>query len=321
MPLTTPIPPLLFDDPIAAYDQLAATIPAGGKYVQEFDYSIVELPQLTTAKYLEDSFPKSPVTDFDGDLDSWQIAQGLLGACGTFAQIACYASFPQASPFAVENGIYPLTPSPIGLYLIRVCDPANPMSMKWVAIDSRVPCEDKLTSKSPCIYLTDGKTPLLPALLTKAAATMRGGSFNEITNHPSFKIKFTWFPAKVITSSVASELVKLAASGAIWVTSMTQQYDALGNKITPKGVVYGHAFGIVDAIEGDGYQLFRIENPWGGGSDFISQYSDDAPFWSEHPELAQKKADSFAATGNYWVDFETLKKLSGKTSFNLTIPS
>lgn len=322
MPLTAPITPLLFDDPVEAYNELAATVPANGKFNQDFDYSIVELPKVNDAKYLEVSFPKSPITDFDGDLDSWQIAQGSLGACGTFSKIACYSSFPQSSPWAVEKGIYPLTPSPIGLYLIRVFDPVS-QSVKWVAIDSKVPCEATPTSKSTCIYLTDGKTPLLPALLTKASATMRGGSFNEITNHPSFKIPFTpWFPSKVVTSSNPVELANYAQTGCIWVISMTQQFDDLGNKITPKGVVYGHAFGICDAIQGEGFILFRIENPWSSASsqDYVSKYSDDAPFWNDHPELAQKKADSFAATGNYWVDFATLCKLSGKTSFNVTVP-
>jgi Calpain family cysteine protease len=321
MPLTAPILPLLFDgDPAVIYEQIAATLTPGQKWTQDFDYSIIELPQCNDAKYLEDSFPNSPVTDFDGDLDSWEITQGSLGACGTFANIACYASFPQSSPWAVEKGIYPLTPSPIGLYLIRVCDPKSPLTTKWLAIDSKVPCENTPSSKSTCIWLTDGQTPLLPALLTKAAATMKGGSFNEITNHPSFSLKFDWFPAKSVSALDPSKLIRYAQNGAIWVISMTQQFDDLGNKISPPGIVYQHAFGVVDGIEGNGYQLFRIENPWGGGLDYVSQYSDDAPFWDSHLELAQKKADSFAATGNFWVDFETLKKLSGRTVFILRVP-
>jgi Calpain family cysteine protease len=317
--LTTPIKPVLYYDPVAAYQEIASTVPEGSCYVQNFDYSIIELPQCNDAKYLEKSFPNSPVIDADGDLGSWDIRQGSLGFCGTAAKIGCYMSFPNDSPWRAEVGIYPTTPSLIGLYLVRVCDPSDPAGTAWVAIDSKMPCKIDPTSYSVCMWLKDGQ-PLLPALLAKAAATMRGGGFNELTNSAQFKITFEWFPFKKVRSPYYSIISKAIQSGAICVFAMSQQYDDAGAKITPPGVVYGHAFGLVGAIAGSGFELFRIQNPWGGGKEYVSQYSDDAQFWIEHPELAQQAADSKSSEGNYWVDFKTLKKIAGRTTFELIIP-
>lgn len=318
MVLTTPIAPKLYDDPVIAYNEIAATVPAGERYCQSFDYSIIELPKCTTAKYLEVSFPNSPITDASG-IDSWDITQGALGCCGSAAELACYGSIPSDSDWALEKGIYPLERSPISLYLVRVFD-CDTQSVKWVAIDSKAPCENTVSSKSTCIWISDGQ-PLAPALLIKAKCTMKGGSFDTITNSDPFRKPFSWFPEVTFKCDTFAKFKEALSYGGIAITAMTQQYDADGLKINPPGVVLGHAFGLVDCIEHDGHQLVRIENPWGPStSDYLSPYSDDAPFWDAYPELAVKRADARAGGGNYWVDWETLKKLTGKTSFDVSVP-
>lgn len=207
----------------------------------------------------------------------------------------------------------------IGLYFVRVTDPDAPMQTVWIAIDSKVPC--KPGGKSSCIFITDGQ-PLAAALLMKAAATVRGGSINEITNSATLKRKFLgWFPQVVKTCSTFAEFKAAIEADGQYVFSMSQQYDATGGKVTPSGVVYAHAFGAVEAIEGPDYQLVRVENPWASGSDFVSEYSDDAPFWDAHPELAEYKLHSIASKGNYWVSWETFKKLTGKSTFDVKVPA
>jgi hypothetical protein len=304
----------LYDDPVLAYNEIAATIAPGDRYVQDFDYSVIEKPACVSSEYLEVLYPLSPVTD--GDIDSWQIDQGSLGNCGTMANIAGYASISQDSEWALERGIYPLAPSAIGLYLVRVCDPDNATGIKWVAIDSKVP-----TDVNGKFSLVDGGSKVLAIiLLVKAACTMKGGCFDEITNSAQLRNSFSWWPNILVMASNFADFKHALDAGGNAVFSMSQQLDAAGGEVTPSGVVYGHAFAVVDAIEGEGYQLVRIENPWSGGSDYASPYADDSPFWDEHPELAQKKADAKAALGNYWIDWQTFCLLSGKTIHDLRVP-
>jgi hypothetical protein len=316
--LTTAIPLVTTNDPAAKYAEIAATLAPGAKYVQEFDYTTVENPKSIYPRYLEDIYPTATITDADGDLDSWTIAQSALGACGTFANIAGYASIPKSSPWAIENGIYPLTPSPIGLYFVRICDPLDYEQVTWVAIDSQMPCNSPTGSSA---FISIGaQNALLPCLLTKAAATVRGGCFDEITNHPKLKLKFTWFPSETVAVTTFEAFKAALERGGIYVTSMAQQYDAAGNKITPVGVVYGHAWAVVAAIDGPDYQLVRLENPWAGGADLVTDYAEDSPFWAVHPELAEYQAQAKASKGNYWVDWATLGKLTGKNVFNVVCP-
>jgi hypothetical protein len=102
--------------------------------------------------------------------------------------------------------------------------------------------------------------------------------------------------------------------------SMRQQYDSAGVAVKPAGVVYAHAFGVVDAIDGADYQLVRIENPWGGGSDFLSEYSDGSEFWATHPELKRKADDSLASGGNFWIDWATFQKLCRHDAYDVAVP-
>ena len=320
--LSQPIPLCLYDDPIAAYAQIAATIPAGRKYVQNFDYTTIEVPQATELNYLEGLYVGSPITAADGDLGSWEISQGALGACGTFASICAYASIPPEHPYALEKGIYPLTQSKIGLYFVRIANPDNPLETKWMAIDSRMPCKPYERS---CFVDIKLKEPLAPALLLKAAATARGGCFDEITNSSKLGMSFSWFPNVTLNVSEFEQFQSSIQKAGICLTSMKQQYDATGAPITPAGVVYAHAFALVDAVsvlnhDGTTAKIVRVENPWGSGTDFISEYSEGAPFWDYHPELADKLAEAKQSLGNYWVSWNQVKALSGKTEFEVAVP-
>lgn len=315
--LTSPIPLALFDDPVAAYNTIAESLPSGQRYQQPFDYTTIENPKSATPRYLEDIFPQATVTDIDGDLDSFGVSQGYIGACGTFASISAYAAIPKSSPYNIEAGIYPLTPSPIGLYLVRIADPANPLGTKWMAIDSRVPCNTP-TGGSAFIFLGLEKA-LLPALLMKAAATARGGCFDTITNSDTLKQSFSWFPSVSVQAQTFAEFKKYLDHGAICLSAMVQQYDGSDAAITPSGVVYGHAHALVDTISVSNAELVRIENPWEGGSDYLSDVSEGSQFWLDHPELRAKLEDAKASAGNYWISWEQAKALTGRTKFEMTL--
>lgn len=316
--LTTAIPLVLTNDPAAKYEEITSVLAPGEKYVQQFDYTTIECPTATETRYLEDIYPDIPVLGIDGDVGSWEVAQGGLGACGTFAKIAAYAS--NSSQYRLEEGIYPQTRSPHGLYFIRIQDPRDPLKMTWMAIDSKVPC--KPGGKSAFIWPGES---LAPALFMKSMASGRGGCFDEITNHAQLKITMNWFPGELKAIGDFEAFASAIALGGICVFSMVQQFDQAGAKITPHGVVLGHAFAAVDSLQvfdlSKAHQLVRIENPWGNGLDYVSDYSEDAPFWAQHPDIANKLADARCAGGDYWVDWPTLKKLAGRSIFNVWVPN
>lgn len=322
MTLTQPIAPVLVSDPVAAYQEFVGKLQPGEKYKQEFDYSCIEVSAANIPKRLEESFPNSTVLGIDGDVTSNEPGQGSLGCCGSVATIAALASVPSSFAHSLENCIYPKEVSSHGLYFIRVADPDNFLGTKWVAIDSNVSTVEG--GKSEFMRLKDGEA-LAPALFLKAAATMRGGTYDGISNSDPFKKSFSWYPSTTVKTSTFAEFADAILNGGVYVFSMTQQYDTAGVAINPLGVVYGHAFSAPEtltAINGDGTiaNLVRVSNPWGGGSDYQSEYSEGAPFWADHPELADKLAVVSRAGGEYWVSWNQFKTLVGKTVFEVTVP-
>jgi Calpain family cysteine protease len=320
--LTAPIKPFLTLDPIAEYEKIEASLATGEKYIQVFDYTTIENPGYSTPKYLEDLYPTATILGADGDIGTHEIAQGIIGACGTFARIASYAAVKLGCKYRLEEAIYPATLSPIGLYFVRVQNPLDANGVAWVAIDSRMPCSQ--LGGSPFAYLPSSKA-LAPMLFFKAAATMRGGCFDEVTNSAKFGLPFKWFPWKDVTVSAFATFAAELEKGALFVTSMVQQYDDAGVAVKVPGVVLAHAFAIVDTLavyypDGSRVELVRIENPWAGGSDYVSDYSESAQFWKDHPEFADKLADASQSLGNYWVDWATFLKLTGKAKFVVQSP-
>lgn len=313
MTLTQPISPLLFDDPAIAYASLTAGLQQGEKWVQAFDYSIKEQPTVVGSRPLEEIFPNSPVLSADRDLDSWEPSQGGFAICGSVASVCCFASVPTNLPIALENAIYPQERSPHGIYLVRMADPAKVQAFKWVAIDSVMPT--KSNGNLQFSWTVDGE-PLAKTLLLKAMATVRGGSFDEISNSAQFNIGFPgWFPYVEKNTNSFTEFKQAMQQGCLASFTFAQQYDALGQKVTPSGVIYGHAYGAVNFIETPGYQLVRVENPHGmTARDLATEYGDDSSFWAEHPEFAREKFEASQGGGNWWMNWSQLVSMcSGGT--------
>lgn len=323
MPLASPIIPLFFDDPAIAYSELAAILQPGKKYVQPFDHFSLENPLATEQRRLGEMYPNATVLGTDMDVNADSTAQTSLGACGTYANINAFAAVPVGCKYRLEEAIYPLEPSPIGAYFVRVQSPDNPLETKWVLIDDQVPT---MPGKNSSNFFSV-RDCLAPGLFLKAAATMRGGAWNEITNSGSFGIRFNWFPSTLVDCKTADELHKAISVGSLCVFSMTQQFNQMGEPISVPGVVLGHAFSVTHSISTTGVDglplyIYRISNPWGGGSEYIqsicAEGNDD--FWNLHSELATQRAESQAIAGTYFVTWDELCRLTGRTSFDVTHP-
>lgn len=325
MSLTEPIKPVLVQDPVSAYKELSDSLGEDSKWVQPFDHFTTENPLAIKQRRLGEMYPNATILGTDLDINADSVAQASLGACGSFAQLNAYAAVPVGCKYRLEEAIYPLEPSPIGAYYIRVQDPEDPLGMKWVLIDDQVPT---MPGKNSSNFFSV-RDCLAPGLFLKAAATVRGGGWDCITNADPFGIRFNWFPSTLIECKTDVELHTALQNGALCVFAMTQQFDQMGVPISPQGIVLGHAFSLTSSINTTGTDglplyIYRISNPWNSGKEYISSICSEGvendAFWNLHPELAEQRAEAQAIAGTFFVTWDELCRLTGRTSFEVTHP-
>lgn len=70
------------------------------------------------------------------------------------------------------------------------------------------------------------------------------------------------------------------------------------------GLLYNHAYGIMDVqeIQGHGLNLIRIRNPWGHG-EWNGKFSDEDETWDDHKGLKEKLNYQFSDDGTSWMEF------------------
>jgi hypothetical protein len=69
------------------------------------------------------------------------------------------------------------------------------------------------------------------------------------------------------------------------------------------GILYNHAYGIMDIRDVDGLCLIRIRNPWGHG-EWTGKFADEDEAWDDHKGLKEKLNYVFNNDGTWWMKFE-----------------
>lgn len=59
-----------------------------------------------------------------------------------------------------------------------------------------------------------------------------------------------------------------------------KKIDGVGNL----GIIFNHAYGVLDVRETDGLQLMRIRNPW-GSAEWTGKFADEDECWDDHKGL------------------------------------
>lgn len=59
--------------------------------------------------------------------------------------------------------------------------------------------------------------------------------------------------------------------------------EGVGNS----GIIYNHAYGLLDIRDIDGLQLVRIRNPW-GHAEWTGKFADEDEAWDDHKGLKEK---------------------------------
>lgn len=86
---------------------------------------------------------------------------------------------------------------------------------------------------------------------------------------------------------------------------MAASIDPSGNSREHKrqnGLVEGHAYSLISAVESGGYRFLKLRNPW-GEHEWNGDWSDDSPLWDQYPSLASELAVEGSADGCFWMEY------------------
>lgn len=88
------------------------------------------------------------------------------------------------------------------------------------------------------------------------------------------------------------------------------------------GMVHGHAYSLLHAVEIDGLRLVCCRNPWGNDSEWNGPWSDRSAEWKARPEIAKALNVDFQTEGTFWMDFEDWLYVMGRLEvMNCQMPS
>ena len=88
------------------------------------------------------------------------------------------------------------------------------------------------------------------------------------------------------------------------------------------GMVHGHAYSVLHAVEIEGLRLVCCRNPWGNEIEWNEPWSDRSPEWKANPSIAEALNFDFQTEGSFWMDFEDWLYVMGQLQvMNCKMPS
>lgn len=189
---------------------------------------------------------------------------------------------------------------------------------KWqyVIVDTRIPYNS--ATKAPLYAQCADPNEFWVPLIEKAYAKLHGcyemlnGGENsealvDITAGVSEKYNLR---APEVAESIENgqfwkDLKKYHASGFLigCSASMEDESGKPQEGIATSGIVYNHAYGILDVRDIDGLQLIRIRNPWGQG-EWNGKFADEDEAWDDYKGLKEKLDYQFKDDGTWWMRFD-----------------
>lgn len=279
----------------------------------EFDYGDLDTDTLRNI------YPDAPL--FGESTEGFHVQQGAIGNCGTIASSAAFAE----SGDLMEKSIESLGE---GYYAVRF---AQGIKVKWVLIDDSVPVNQR--GFPAYCKPVNPEAGIWPSLLEKARATVLGGSYAQITNHPVEEYKADaaewsgWFPNVQEAISDFDRVLEVMRDGGYAVFSFPSQLDEDEEPIKIPGIVTGHAFAAYDAErlemkDGTTHDLIQIENPLGwSAKDYHGEFSEDSEIWRQ-VENSDRFLSQSESGGSFWVTWSELLDLKRAESirFNVLLP-
>nr|XP_032811641.1 calpain-1 catalytic subunit-like [Petromyzon marinus] len=233
------------------------------------------------------------------------INQGTLPDCWLLSAIASLTLYPDLLAKVVPMG-QSFHEDYAGIFLFRFCQYGE-----WVDVhvDDRLP-----TKKGELVFVQSGTgNEFWSALLEKAYAKLNGCYEALAYGFPVEALcDFTGGVGETFTMNNAPRdywdgISRAIKKGAIICCGI----EGRGEKVTPMGLVEGHAYSITGVIKlkfpGKTVQLIRVRNPY-GKVEYTGPWSDGSTTWNEVPEEDQKRLHVRAEDGEFWISDKDFRK-------------
>lgn len=221
---------------------------------------------------------------FDKSIEPNDILQGNLGDCWFLCAVSCIAEMPNL----VERLFLTKEYNEEGIYRVKLFKNGEWME---IVVDDYFPC-------LPCggpIFSKGHGNELWVLILEKAYAKIHGSYKNIVAGKPyEALMDLTGCPTTSFTFK-DDKVKDLVRNGKLW--TMLKTFDKEGyimaggtpgedmwteNGVPDQngGLVPGHAYSIISAVEFQGIKLLNIRNPW-GNFEWNGDWSDNSALWTE----------------------------------------
>eukprot|EP01127_Copromyxa_protea_P006068 TRINITY_DN1587_c0_g1_i3.p1 TRINITY_DN1587_c0_g1~~TRINITY_DN1587_c0_g1_i3.p1 ORF type:complete len:922 (-),score=203.17 TRINITY_DN1587_c0_g1_i3:56-2821(-) len=239
---------------------------------------------------------------FVDGIDQGDVIQGTLEDCYFLSALSLLAS--GGSQFIEELfvGAYPQ----YGFYQCRFFK-----NNKWhlVTVDDRIPVNDRLeVTFSKCLDKREFWTPIIE----KAYAKIHG-------SYQAIESGNTADALGDLTGEVSEIMSKVSDTDSLWEKLLAYNNAgyflgcSLEDDSPPKtdntvghtrankmGILYNHAYSVLQVVEVLGVRLLRIRNPW-GSCEWTGPWSDESKEWT--PEIMEYLNFQFADDGTFFMEF------------------
>jgi hypothetical protein len=239
------------------------------------------------------------------------IVQGVLGDCWVLGALCCLATRVDL----LEN-LITFDGLEYGFVIVQFFKNGVWQS---VVIDTRLPCDPK--TKKLLYAHCQQEQEFWVAMLEKGYAKLYGNyeelnggkmpdSLVDLTGGVTEKINM-----KAVLGEQQSPAHQQANKAADLWRTIKQNYQAgyvmgcsLNDKnakveMSPEGIIFNHAYGVIAVREIQGLKLIRIRNPWGKG-EWRGAFSDDDDNWDNYKGLRESLGVELKDDGMFWMEFK-----------------
>jgi calpain-15 len=247
---------------------------------------------------------------FSGNIEPNDIKQGMLGDCWFMSALASLAERPQL----IRRLFLKDRVNDEGIYRVRLCK-----NGEWVivTVDDYFPC---FPNESPIFSRSHGNE-LWVLILEKAYAKLHGSymllkkgwpveGLIDLTGCPTVSYELT--KPEVMIMIERDELWPMIKrydiEGAMIIASTVgeDRWSETGSIELAGGLVPGHAYTVIQAIDAKGNRLLNIRNPW-GHFEWDGDWSDNSPLWT--PEMIKAvKPVLDGNDGTFWMSYNDFIK-------------
>jgi hypothetical protein len=188
-----------------------------------------------------------------------------------------------------------------------------------VVVDTRLPCNPK--TKKLLYARCQQESEFWVALLEKAYAKLHGNyeelnggkmyeALVDLTGGITEKLRLKELlgeggqPAQQVALKAAElwrSLKQNYQSGYVMGCSLSDKNSKM--EMSPEGILFNHAYGILSVREILGLKLIRVRNPWGRG-EWRGMFCDDDDNWDNYKGLREALGHELKNDGTFWMEFK-----------------